>query len=132
MNTNNTTNAANTTNNSIKTYDIHERIYSFIVEVIILTNKLPKSASNLIVISQLLRSATSMGANDQEADGTLTKKDFISKFGIVRKENKETNFWLRLIADTNSLEISKEASEIMNEGKELVAIISSILNKARK
>ncbi|OGH17286.1 MAG: hypothetical protein A3C30_01640 [Candidatus Levybacteria bacterium RIFCSPHIGHO2_02_FULL_40_18] len=116
----------------MKTYDIHERIYKFTVRVIVLVNKLPKTPSNLVIITQILRSVTSMGANDQEADGTLTKKDFINKFGIVRKENKETNFWLRLIADTNSKEIEKEAIEILAEGKELVAIISSILNKTRK
>lgn len=115
----------------MKTYDIHERIYKFIVRVITLVNKLPKTPSNLVIIAQLLRSATSMGANDQEADGTLTKKDFVSKFGIVRKENKETNFWLRLTSDTNSKEINKESLEILAEGKELVAIISSILNKTR-
>jgi len=116
----------------MKTYDIHDRIYQFIVKVIILVNKLSKNPSNLVIIPQVLRSVTSMGANDQEADGTLTKKDFISKFGIVRKENKETNFWLRLITDTNPLEIKKEALELLREGKELVAIISTILNKSRK
>ncbi len=115
-----------------KTYDIHERIYQFIVRVIKLVNKLPKTPSNLVIIAQILKSATSMGANDQEADGTLTKKDFLSKFGIVRKENNETNFWLRLIADTNSPIIRKEALELLEEGKELVAIISSILIKSRK
>src|SRR5205085_444765 len=99
--------------------------------VIVLVNKLPKTPSNIVIIAQILKSATSMGANDQEADGTLTKKDFVSKFGIVRKEGKETNFWLQLIADTNSAEISREAMEILIEGKELVAIISSILNKTR-
>ena len=115
-----------------KTYDIHERIYKFIVRVIILVNKLPKTPSNLVIIAQILKSVTSMGANDQEADGTLTKKDFVNKFGIVRKENKETNFWLRLIADTNSPSIGDEGLDILKEGHELVLIISSILNKTRR
>lgn len=114
-----------------KEYDIHERIYKFITRIINLINKLPKTPSNLVIIGQILRSATSMGANDQEADGTLTKKDFISKFAIVRKENKETNFWLRLIVDTNSDSIKNETLDILKEGKELVAIISAILNKTR-
>lgn len=115
-----------------KEYDIHERIYRFILRVTMLVNKLPKTSSNLVIIAQILRSVTSMGANDQEADGTLTKKDFINKFGIVRKESKETNFWLRLIADTNSEEIKAETLEILAEGKELVLIISSIINKSRR
>jgi len=115
-----------------KEYDIHDRIYKFIVRVIILVNKLPKTPSNLVIISQILRAATSMGANDQEADGTITKKDFIHCYTIVRKENKETNFWLRLISDTNSTVISSEALEVLSEGKEIVAIISAIINKTRK
>ena len=115
-----------------KEYDIHDRIYKFIVRVIILVNKLPKTPSNLVIISQILRSVTSMGANDQEADGTITKKDFIHCYTIVRKENKETNFWLRLISDTNSTVIGNEALELLSEGKEIVAIISAIINKTRK
>lgn len=114
-----------------KEYDIHERIYKFILSVIKLVNKLPKTPSNLIITTQVLRSATSMGANDQEADGTLTKKDFIHKFTIVRKEAKETNFWLRLITDTNNEIVKNEALKTITEGKELVLIISSIINKSR-
>ncbi len=126
---------SNTTNISIKTnknYDIHQRIYNFIVRVIKLVNLLPKTPSNLVIVGQILRSATSMGANDQEADGTLTKKDFLHCFTIVRKESKETNFWLSLISDTNSLHIRKEALEILSEGQEIAAILSSIINNTRR
>lgn len=127
-------NNTNTTNIPIKEkkqYDIHERIYKFIVRVIKLINSLPKTQSNLIISNQIIRSVTSMGANDQEADVTLTKKDFVHAFNIVRKENKETNFWINLIIDTNSVSIQKEASEILQEGKEIVAIVSTIINKTR-
>lgn len=115
-----------------KEYDIHERIYRFIVNVIRAVNKLPKNPSNLVMTSQILRSVTSMGANDQEADGTLTKKDFIHKFTLVRKENKETNFWLRLISDTNNITVKSEVENLLKEGNELVLIISSIINNTRK
>lgn len=128
----NTTNATNTTNNSIRKYDIHERIYQFIISVIKLVNSLPRTPSNLVTINQILRSATSMGANDQEADGTLTKKDFIHTFTIVRKEGKETNFWLRLISDTNSPSVKKNAVPVLDEGTEIVKILSAIINKTRK
>lgn len=73
----------------------------------------------------------SIGANDQEADGTLTKKDFIHCYTTVRKECKETNFWLRLIADTNP-NLKPKMAQIMQEGKEISAIISSIINKTKK
>ncbi len=126
---------SNTTNTSIGTskrdYDIHKRIYNFIIRVIKFVNTLPKTSSNLVIIGQILRSVTSMGANDQEADGTLTKKDFLHCFTIVRKEGKETNFWLSLIADTNSEKIKKEVLGIISEGIQIVAIVSSIINKTR-
>jgi len=132
MNTTNNTNITNTTNNSIKNtkYDIHKRIYDFIVRVIKLTNSLPKTSSNFIIINQIIRSVTSVGANDQEADGSLTKKDFLHCLVLVRKEAKETVFWLSLIADTNP-NFKARMNDIINEGKEIVAIISSIINKTR-
>lgn len=89
--------------NGEKIKDIHERIYQFVIRVINLIKQLPKNPENIILINQITRSATSMGANDQEADGTDSKKDFIAKYVIVRKEGKETNYWLRVIADTNEL-----------------------------
>ena len=128
----NTTNATNTTNNSVRKYDIHERIYKFIIDVVKLVNSLPKTPSNLVIIGQILRSVTSMGANDQEADGTLTKKDFIHTYTIVRKEGKETNFWLRLISETNMSSINQNAEKALDEGTQIVAILSSIINKTRK
>jgi four helix bundle protein len=111
-------------------YDIHERIYAFVVRVIKLVNTLPKTPSNTIISQQLLRCVTSIGANDQEADGTLTKKDLIHCYTLVRKETKEANFWLRLIADTNPLLKTKMAS-IIQEGHELAAITSSIILNSR-
>ena len=119
---------SNTTNKS--KYNIHDRIYQFILPVIKLVNTLPKTQSNIIIINQLLRCVTSMGANDQEADGTLTRKDFTHCYTIVRKEGKETVFWLSLIADTNE-SLKPRMDSIIQEGKELVAIISSIINKTK-
>lgn len=125
---------ANTTNISIQKatkYDIHDRIYKFILRVIVLVNTLPKSESNKVIIGQILRCVTSMGANDQEADGTLTKKDFVYRYIIVRKEGKETIFWLALIADTNST-FKPRMKGLIQEGQEIIAIISSIVNKTRE
>ena len=96
-------NTTNNKNNEERVYDIHKRIYDFIVSVIKLLSILPKNDANSVIIAQLLRSVTSMGANDQEADGALTKKDFNHLYTLVRKESKETKFWLMLIADTNPI-----------------------------
>jgi four helix bundle protein len=123
----------NTTNNSTDTkgkIDIHDRIYRFVVRVIKLVSSLPKNESNIVIIPQVLRSVTSIGANDQEADGTLTKKDFLHCYSIVRKETKETYFWLKLIADTNP-QIKSKMDLILKENQELILIFSSIINKAR-
>lgn len=117
------------TNN--KKYDIYERIFRFIVEVIKFVQSLPRTPVNLAIIDQIIPSVTSMGANDQEADGASSNKEFVHKFGIVRKEGKETNFWLRLIVAI-SLERKDKANELKKEGDEIVAIVSKIISNANK
>ena len=110
--------------------DIHERIYQFVIRVINLVKQLPRTPENIILINQITRSVTSVGANDQEADGTDSKKDFIAKYAIVRKEGKETNYWLRVIADTNS-SFKPRMEDLIQEGKEIVLIVSSIILSAK-
>lgn len=114
-----------------KIVDIHERIYKYILRVISLTKVLPKTPENLIFINQVIRSVTSMGANDQEADGTDSRKDFIAKYCLVRKEGKETSYWLRLISDSNP-EIANKMKDLQQEGKEIVKIISAIILNTKK
>jgi four helix bundle protein len=117
--------------NGEKVVDIHERIYQFVIRVINLVKKLPKNQENLILINQITRSSTSMGANDQEADGTDSKKDFISKYTIVRKEGKETYYWLRIIADTNPT-FKPRMEGLMQENKEIIKIVSTIILNTKK
>lgn len=114
-------------NNRAK-YDIYSRIFEFIVDVINLTNRLPKTPQNIVVINQVLRSATSMGANSQEADGSNSKKDFIHGLTLVRKEGKETLFWLNLIHRTNP-QIKIHMTKVIQESNEIIAIISTIIKK---
>lgn len=115
---------------SDKSYDIHERIFNFVISAVNFLNKVPKTSTNLIFIGQCTRSVTSMGANDQEADGALTKKDFIHKFTDVRKEGKETIFWLRVIIRTNDNSYLPEGERLISEGNEIVAIVSTIIKNA--
>ncbi|MCL5435294.1 MAG: four helix bundle protein [Patescibacteria group bacterium] len=119
------------TNQQVKERDIHERIYKFVIRVIALTKSLPKNPQNDVIIYQIVKSVTSMGANDQEADGSESRKDFIAKYSIVKKENKETNYWLRVIGDTNPA-IKKRIGNLQNEGLELVRIISAIILSAKR
>jgi four helix bundle protein len=72
-----------------------------------------------------------MGANDREADGVTTWKDFVHKYSIVRKEGKETDYWLNLIADTNE-DLKPKMNELINEGQELIKIVSTIIYNTQK
>lgn len=107
-------------------HDIHERIYTFVVRVLKLIKQIPKTPENIIIIDQLTRSVTSMGANDREADGATTKKDFIHKYSLVRKEGKETEYWLDLIADTN-VNLKLRMTNLLLEGEEIIKIVSKII-----
>lgn len=71
-----------------------------------------------------------MGANDQEADATITKADFVHKYSIVKKECKETVYLLNIIKDTNST-IAGESQALINEGIEICKIVSTIINKTK-
>lgn len=72
-----------------------------------------------------------MGANDREADGTITVRDFVSKYSIVRKEGKETDFWLNVIADTNP-KLKPRMLSLITEGNEIIKIVSTIIYNTRK
>lgn len=111
--------------------DIHERIYTFVINVLKLTKDLVKSPQNIILIKQMTRSATSMGANDQEADGTSTINDFTHCYTLVRKEGKETVYWLRLLADTN-INLQPKIDLLRQEGTELVKIVSTIIYNTKR
>ncbi len=106
--------------------DIHERIYQFVIRVIKLTKTMKPTPQNLIFINQVIKSATSMGANDQEADAAESRKDFIAKYTIVKKEAKETNYWLRVISDTNP-ELKLRLVNLRKEGLEILLIVSKII-----
>lgn len=107
--------------------DIHVRIYQFILGCFRdVVRKIPKTVENLPIVSQLSSSLTSMGANDQEADASSSKKDFIAKYQIVKKETKETHYWLSFVKD--ALILNKNIVEpYNNECKEILFIVSRII-----
>lgn len=117
-------------NNTNKQIDIHERIYKFVLRVLKLLGLLSRTSTNIIIIDQCGRSITSVGANDQEADACESRKDFIAKYSIVKKELKETNYWLRLIQDSNP-NLNYDIVLDQQEGKELLLIVSSIIKKSK-
>ncbi len=82
-------------------YDLEERTTKFSEELIELCKKVPKTTVTIPIVSQLVRSGTSMGANYMEANGAFSKKDFRNKVSICKKEGRETKYWLRLLAKTD-------------------------------
>lgn len=112
--------------------DIHIRIHKFIVNCFInIVRKIPKTPENTPIIKQIAASLTSIGANDQEADAADSKKDFIAKYKIVKKETKETKYWLAFISDTLIIEKSA-VSPFIQESQEILLIVSKIiLNSSR-
>lgn len=111
--------------------DIHSRIFKFVVSCFKnVVKKIPKNTENSPIISQISSSLTSIGANDQEADGASTKKDFINKYYIVKKEAKETKYWLSVIADTNLL-MKDVVEPYIKECHEILMIVSKIINNTK-
>ena len=109
-------------------YDLEERTAKFGEDIIKFAKNIPKNVITLPIISQLVRSGTSVGANYCEADGAESKKEFKHKIGICKKEAKETKHWLRIIALANP-ESKDEARTLWKEDHELVLIFSAIIRK---
>ncbi len=98
-------------------YDLEERTLKFSNDIIELVKNIGKNAVNSPLISQLIRSSTSIGANYREANGASSKKDFRNKIFICKKEAKETLYWLELIKKIdfkkdNILYLQKECLEL--------------------
>lgn len=112
--------------NDKKVYDLEERTALFGENVIDFVKTLPQDRVNNELISQIIRSSTSIGANYMEADGAESKKDFRHKIAICKKESKETKHWLRMIARANPGK-KDHCRKLWNEAQELTLIFSSIL-----
>lgn len=106
-------------------YDLEDRTIKFSENIIEMVKKLKSNVINKSIINQLIRSATSVGANYCEANGASSKKDFKNKIHICKKEVKETKYWLQLMAKTNP-EIKEKLRILWQEAQELTLIFSKI------
>ena len=109
-------------------FDLERRTLIFAKSVRDFCKQLPKSLSNREYVEQIIRSSGSVGANYIEANESLSKKDFIMRIKISRKEIKETRYWLELIETTTEQE--KELNILKLESTELLKIFSSIIEKS--
>jgi len=111
--------------------DICERTFRFAVKIVSLCQLLyAKGGVARILGQQILKSGTSIGANIEEGQAAQSKADFISKYSIARKEARETLYWLRLIIESKIL-TSEKLKEYLTESNELIAILTSIIKKAK-
>lgn len=109
---------------------IKEKSYQFAIRIIKLCLWL-KENKHFEISSQLLRSGTSIGANVEEALAGNSRKDFLYKMAVASKEARETNYWLRLLHDSQ-IASNKQFLEILQESEELIRILTSIVKTSRK
>lgn len=96
-------------------YDLEERTFQFSKSIRLFIKTLPNTPANFEDVKQLVKSSGSIGANYIEANESLSKKDFIMRVKISRKESKESVYWLRLIKETNNFENYQIADGLINE-----------------
>lgn len=120
----------NQTTNNKHRFDLEDRTAKFSEETINFLKRLPQNTITQPLISQLIRSATSVGANYCEANEANSKKDFVNKIAIAKKEIKETRYWLRLVAYTLP-DTKEEMSKLFQESRELNFIFSAIIKNSK-
>ena len=98
---------------------IAQKSYDFALQVIRILKLLDKDSANLILIRQLIRSITSIGANIEEALGSNSKKEFIHSMNIAKKEARESLYWLRLLKDLNPKDREK-FEKLLVEAEEII------------
>jgi four helix bundle protein len=117
---------SNNQNANIRIFDLEERTLKFSKLVLGFLQTIPKNQSNFKLTDQLIRSATSVGANYIEANDSLGKKDFLMRLKVSRKEAKETLYWLNLLLEVNQ-NLSDKILLLIKEAHELKNILSKII-----
>ena len=116
--------------NNAQPYDLEERTFKFTQKVINFLKIIPKKLANNEIAKQLIRSAGSVGANYIEANEALSKKDFVMRAKICRKEAKESIYWLRLLEVYDS-QGETEREGLIDEATQLLKIFSAIIEKSK-
>ncbi len=106
-------------------YDLEERTAKLGESIIELCKKIKSSTITTPLISQLIRSGTSIGANYLEANGSSSKKDFRNKIFICKKESQETRHWLRMLK-TATVEFNEYIIKLLQEANKLSMIFNKI------
>jgi len=113
-----------------KHFDLEDRTFKFAKNVALYVKQLPRNISNLEYGHQVVKGSGSAGSNYIEANEALSKKDFVMRIKICRKEAKESAYRLRFLLETNDEKYRQQGEKLLNEAIELKRIFSSILTKS--
>ena len=113
-----------------KQYDLEDRTFNFASDVRAFSKRIPKTIANIEDTKQVVKASGSVGANYIEANESLSKKDFIVRIKICRKEAKESRYWLRLIDAGDDSTVKKYRDDLIQEATELTSIFGAILRKS--
>ena len=112
---------------------IIEKSYSFALQTVELYKFLTKEKKEYVLSKQLLRCGTSIGANVNEAQAAISKKDFIAKIAISSKEARESKYWLMLLRDGNYIDpLKQKVKHLFTEIDSINKILTSIVKSAQE
>jgi four helix bundle protein len=114
-----------------KVNDLVERIFVFSTDVIKFLRTVPNNVETNVLKYQLIKSATSVGANYEEAQAGISRREFKAKVSIALKEAREANYWIRIFVEIG-LSKEKEINRLLKESEELKSILGSIVSKMHK
>ena len=113
-----------------KQYDLEERTFEFARDARSFVRGLPQTVCNVEDVKQLVRATGSVGANYIEANEALSKKDFVMRVKICRKEAKESRFFLRLLFTADKKDLDGQRADLVQEATELMNIFGAIYRKS--
>ncbi|MBN1507642.1 MAG: four helix bundle protein [Sedimentisphaerales bacterium] len=113
-----------------KQYDLEDRTLAFARDGREFVKGLKRTIANIEDGKQLIRASGSVGANYIEANEALSKKDFLMRIRICRKESKESRYWLRLIDTCGAENLEIRRQELVQEATELTSIFGAIMRKS--
>jgi len=116
---------------SSKPHNLEERTQAFALRVIRLARALPNTPEGWILAKQVLRSATSVGANYRSAQRGKSKADFIAKLAVAEEEADETCYWLELIVEAELLP-RERVEPLLREAMEITAILTAAGKTAKQ
>lgn len=112
-------------------FDLEERMANFGIEIITLCKSIPENVITRPLISQIVRSATSIGANYSEANNSSSRRDFRNKVFIAKKEAQETKHWLKMLQAAEP-ELAERIDILSRENHELSLILQTIINNTKE